>query len=334
MLDAHQLLWTQIAAGGCLLVFGGLLFNLVRLRSQMQAASNWERIEGVITISRVEQPPSHVSDDLNDASPVIRYRYRAGGQELESDRIRVGGQPLTTRVLAGRQVARYPVGARVDVYIDPNDPENALLEPGQQGNLAAQLAFTITFGFAAAVLVAHAIAGHVLYTGNGVPLFAFALPIVAILAAVFSVVSFARTRRLASATARWPTVAGIITTSSVIEEEIEDQSNNDKSFIRKIHRYQVDLRYAYQVGKRDFVGTTGNWGWTGVYGLRELAESAASRYSQGQPVTVYYDPEQPGNAVLEPDNRQGSMATLIFGAISAVVGAAILAFFIKVGFSN
>src|SRR5260370_3242657 len=98
MLDAHQLLWTQIAAGGCLLVFGGLLFNLVRLRSQMQAASNWERIEGVITVSRVEQPPSHVSDDLNDASPAIRYRYPPCGQVLESGPIRVAGQPMATRV--------------------------------------------------------------------------------------------------------------------------------------------------------------------------------------------------------------------------------------------
>ena len=43
----------------------------------------------------------------------------------------------------------------------------------------------------------------------------------------------------------------------MIEEEIEDESNTDKSFIRKIHRYQVDLRYAYQVGKRDFIGTAG-----------------------------------------------------------------------------
>jgi hypothetical protein len=334
MLDAHQLLWTQIAAGVCLLIFGGMLFNLLRLRGQMQAASNWDKIEGVIIVSEVEQPPAHVSDDLNDATPVIRYRYRAGGQDLESDRIRIGGQPLTTRVLAGRLVARYPVGARVDVYIDPNDPMNALLEPGRQGNLSAQLAFTITFGFAAAVLIAHAIAGHVLYTGNGVPLFAFALPLVAILAAVFSVVSFAKTRRLASASAGWPTVPGTITASTVIEEEIEDTSNNDKSLIRKIHRYQVDLRYAYQVGKRDFVGTTGNWGWTGIYGLRELAESAASRYRQGQPVTVYYDPAQPGNAVLEPGDLQGSMAPLIFGAISALVGGVILAFFIKVGFGN
>jgi Protein of unknown function (DUF3592) len=334
MLDAHQLLWTQIAAGICLLIFGAVLFNLFRLRSRMQAASKWDKVEGVIIVSRVEQPPSHLSDDLNDASPVIRYRYRAGGQELESDRIRVGGQPLTTRVLAGKQIARFPVGARVDVYLDPNDSDNALLEPRQQGNLAAQLAFTITFGIAAGILVAHGIAGHVLYTGNGVPLFAFVLPIVALLAAVFSVVSFSRTRRLASASTRWPTVPGVITTSGVIEEVIEDQGNSDKSRIRKIHRYQVDLRYAYQVEKRDFVGTTANWGWTAIYGLRELAEKAAGQYTKGQPVTVYYDPEQPGNAVLEPDSRQGSMAPLIFGAVSAVAGSAILAFFIKVGFDN
>ena len=29
MLDAHQLLWTQIAAGVCLLITGGMLFNLI-----------------------------------------------------------------------------------------------------------------------------------------------------------------------------------------------------------------------------------------------------------------------------------------------------------------
>src|ERR1017187_10930830 len=140
MLDAHQLLWTQIAAGVCLLIFGGILFNLLRLRGQMQAASNWDKIEGVIIVSEVEEPPAHVSDDLNDATPVILYRYRAGGQDLESDRIRIGGQPLTTRVLAGRLVARYPVGARVDVYVDPNDPKNALLEPRRQDNIVALLA--------------------------------------------------------------------------------------------------------------------------------------------------------------------------------------------------
>jgi hypothetical protein len=333
MLDAHQLLWTQIAAGVTLLMFGGLLFNVLRMRSQMQAASRWDRIEGVITVSRVDQPPTHISDDLNDATPVIRYRYRVGGQELESDQVRIGGVALTTRVLAGGLVARYPVGARVDVHIDPNDPKNALLEPDQQGNLTALIVFAIVFGFIAAILTAHSIAGHVLYTSNGAPLFVFGMPILALLGAVASVVAFVRGRRQARASLRWPTVAGTITTADVIEEAIEDKRNDDKSFIRKTYRYQVDLRYAYQLGKRDFVGTAANWGGTAIYGLREMAEKAASRYSVGQPVTVYYDPDQPGNAVLEPESREGSLALLIVAVICAVTGGLFLAFFLEVGFN-
>ncbi len=333
MLDAHRLLWMQIAAGVCLLIFGAMLFNLFRMRGQMQAARSWDKIEGVITVSEVDQPPEHVSDDLNDATAIIRYRYRAGGQEMESDQVAIGGQPLMTRVLASKLVGRYPVGAHVDVYVDPNNPKQTLLEPAELRNLSALTAFTIVFGFIAAILTAHSIAGHVLYTGNGVPLFVFPLPILALLGAVFGVVAFVRGRRLASASLRWPTVAGSITTSGVIEEAIEDKSNDDKSFIRKIHRYQVDLRYAYQVGKRDFVGTAANWGGTAIYGLRELAEKAAGHYRPGQPVTVYYDPERPGNAVLEPDSRQGSLAPLILAAICAVIGGTLLAFFIKVGFN-
>ena len=333
MLDAQHLLWTQIAAGVCLLIFAGQLFNLIRMRSQMQAAASWGMVEGIITVSKVDQTPSHVSDDLDDASPVIRYRYHAAGQDLESDRIMPGDQPLTTRVLALRQVARYPVGARVDVYVDPDDSGNVLLEPGTKNNLVALIAFAIVFGVLAVILTAHAVAGKVLYSSNGVPLFAFALPALAILAAVVSFASFIRGRRLARASARWPTAAGTITTADVIEEEIEE-TNNERTVIRIIHRYQVDLRYAYQVGKRDFVGTAENWGWTGIYGLRELAEKAAGRYAPGQPVTVYYDPTQPGNAVLEPGNRKGSVAPLLFSVLAGGIGAAMLAFFLNVGFDK
>jgi hypothetical protein len=263
----------------------------------------------------------------------VRYRYRAGGQELEGDRIMFGGQPVTTRVLAGGLVARYPVGARVDVHIDPNDPKNALLEPAQQANLAALVALTIVAGLIAAILAAHSIAGHVLYTSNGAPLFVFPLPILILLGGVVCVVAFVRGRRQASASMRWPTVAGTVTTSDVIEEAIEDKSNDDKSSIRKIYRYQLDLRYAYQIGKRDFVGTAANWGGTAIYGLREMAEQTAGQYRPGQPVTVYYDPEQPGNAVLEPENRKGSLTLLIVAAICAIFGGLFLVFFLKASFN-
>jgi hypothetical protein len=118
----------------------------------------------------------------------------------------------------------------------------------------------------------------------------------------------------------------------VIEETIEDTSKDDQSFVRTINRYQVDLRYAYEVGKRDFVGSIVNWSWGTVYGLREQAETVAGRYVQGQGVTVYYDPEEPRNAVLEPGSRKGAMAPLVFGVVAAVIGAVTLKFLLQFGF--
>jgi hypothetical protein len=40
----------------------------------------------------------------------------------------------------------------------------------------------------------------------------------------------------------------------------------------------------------------------------------------------------PGNAVLEPGNRKGSMAPLIFSVIAAGIGSVMLAVFVNVGF--
>ena len=117
MLDARQLLWTEIAAGICLLIFAGMLFGLLRLRSRMQAAKKWDKVEGVITVSKVDQPPAHLSDDLNDAAPIIRYRYRAGGQEFESGQIRIGGQPLLIRLI-GPGLRNYaPIRLRLLVLL-------------------------------------------------------------------------------------------------------------------------------------------------------------------------------------------------------------------------
>jgi len=341
MLDASQLFYTQIAAGVCLLIFAGLAYNLLRLRRQMEASKAWIKSDGDIVASEAKIPLSHTSDDQDDVDAVIRYRYRVGGQIHESDCIKFGGQPMMSRAFAEALVAKYPVGASVDVYYDPHDPKNAVLEPRKLDNLATQFVFTIAFGVIAVFLIAHAVAGKVLYAGNGVPLFAYALPLVAFIVAGLSIVAFVNGRRQAKASAQWPTSPGTITTSAVIEEKIEDKkTDSDDSSGFSQHqqrftlRYRVDLRFAYRVGQRDYVGTTWAWGWTPIYGRRELAEQVIRKYSKGQQVAVYYDPAQPGIAVLEPANRQGSLAPLVFGAIFAVGGALLLAFFINVGFGQ
>ncbi|MGL9620588.1 DUF3592 domain-containing protein [Bradyrhizobium sp. U531] len=335
MLDPQQLMWTQIAAGIFVLLSGLMLVNLIRMRGRMQAARGWDKVEGIITVSEVDRPAAHASDDQNDAKPIIRYRYRAGGQELEGDKVAVGGIAMTTRVLAAKLAGRYPVGAHVDVYVDPKHPTEALLEPDTAQNVAALVAFTIVFGLIAGTLTAHALAGHVLYAARNVPLFVFALPIILLVGGVFCVVAYVRTRRLASASLRWPTAAGRITHCGVIEEVVEEKSDDDdKPGISKLrHRYQVDLRYAYRVGNRDFTGTEANWGGTMITGLHEVAAKDAARYHPGQSVQVYYDPDRPGHAVLEPSSGEGALAPLIGAAVCAVVGGVFLTILIKVGFA-
>ena len=120
----------------------------------------------------------------------------------------------------------------------------------------------------------------------------------------------------------------------MVEEQIEDDGDNDNPVRRMVYRYQLDLRYAYWVNARDYVGTSAGFGWTAIYGTREQAETAANRYAPGDNVPVYYDPDHPATAVLEPDNRQGSFAPLIFSAIFAGAGGVMLMFLVKVGFDH
>ncbi len=339
MLAASQLLYTQIAAAICALICAGFAYNLLRLRRDMEASRAWIKIDGNIVVSEVKIPLSHTSDDQSDVDAVVRYRYVVGGQNRESDRIKFGGQPSLSLGFADTLVAKYPVGRQVDVYYDPKDPKSAVLEPRRQDNLLVQFALAITFAAITAILIMHAIAGKVLYAGNGVPLFAWAFPLVAFVIAILCIVAFARARKRAKASTQWPTVPGTITTSAVIEERIEDKPTDDDNSpglkqrqIRYTYRYRVDLRFAYRVGQRDFVGTTWAWGWTPIFGRRDLAEKITGKYLQDQSVKVYYDPAQPDTAVLEPSNRQGSLAPLIFGGVFAVAGALFATFFIAVGF--
>jgi Protein of unknown function (DUF3592) len=67
--------------------------------------------------------------------PRVRYAYQVAGVAYEGDVVQVGlaefGHRTEQHALA--HVARYPVGAAVSVYCDPDDPRIAALETGQVG---------------------------------------------------------------------------------------------------------------------------------------------------------------------------------------------------------
>lgn len=321
MLSASALLGTRIAAGVCLFVVANLVYAVLKLRRRMAAGTNWPRAAGTIVASSVSQSAAPRTGD-DTATVEVRYRYRVGGRDYEGTRIRFGGQARMSALAADGIVAKYPRGAAIDVFYNPKSPSQAVLEPGNSGNLAALAVLLVVFVAISAVLIAHAIAGRVLYAANGAPLFAFLLPLFAIMIGVGSCVQYVLLRRQAAASATWPTVWGKITRAAVVAEEREDRDRDD-GMIRTVTRYRPDVQFAYTVGGREFHGNTWTRGWTAYYPNEDGARAAIAKYSAGTSVPVFYNAMQPGEAVLEPDGG-GFATSLVFGAMFGLGGLLML----------
>jgi hypothetical protein len=68
---------------------------------------------------------------------------------------------------------------------------------------------------------------------------------------------------------------------------------------------EARLEYRYRVGDIEFIGSKVG-PLTNFYGLRWSAEVQWNRYPRGSKVTVYFNPRNPGEAVLEPADQKGA----------------------------
>ena len=275
----------------------------------------------------MEVAGSHTSDDDTDCTASVRYRYSVDDKSYESDRIYFGGQPDTTRMLAEQIVAKYPVGGKVEVLYDPKHPKNAALE-GRSATAPAIYAMLVVFTAISAVLVAHSIAGKVLTTAGGVPLFAFLGPLAAIAIAIAAIGLFFKMRRETKSSAQWPTVTGKITVSEVAEEIKTD--DDVKYRTRQDIRYRIKIQFSYRVGSRDYYSSKRKWGWDEIYPDRDAPAAIVAKFPVGSTVPVYYDPADPQSAVLEPSNRGGAAAPLLAAALFGLPGISFLWFLISV----
>ena len=115
---------------GCfMLLIGAHLYN-----KQRQSLS-WPSTTGTVESARIAVTQC---DKSSSRSPVILYMYTVAGVEYRSDRVRFaagscGGDARET-------VDLYHAGATIRVFYDPQDPSEAVLEPGVSGGLAYVLA--------------------------------------------------------------------------------------------------------------------------------------------------------------------------------------------------
>jgi len=94
------------------------------MRRRMAAVSQWPSTMGTVTASRIEQRSS--SEGGYTDYPVIQYSYQIGGQPYQGMKLAPG--PEVGGSGAGKVVGRYPPGAQVMVFYNPQNPADAVLE--------------------------------------------------------------------------------------------------------------------------------------------------------------------------------------------------------------
>ena len=135
----------------------------------------------------------------------------------------------------------------------------------------------------------------------------------AVLAATF--VSWGALYDSQRARLQWPTVTGAVLASDV-HGEITGGDNLD-----------VTVRFAYDIDGRSYTGTQ-TWGVGEAFLGRTTSQSRAAeqKYRPGARAAVYYDPEDPAHAVVEPLGVSGGWEAIAYslpmwaGLALAIVG--------------
>ncbi len=107
-------------------VFLGIIFFT---RRKVTQAAAWPSTMGTVTQSRIQMRSS--SEGGSTAYPLVEYAYQVMGQPYQNTKVMPG--PDIGGSGARKVVDRYPAGAQVMVYYNPQKPSEALLERSMPG---------------------------------------------------------------------------------------------------------------------------------------------------------------------------------------------------------
>jgi len=121
----NELIITIVSISCVLIILNSVFLGVIYfMRRKMAAVSQWPSTMGTITNSYIDWRSS--SESGQTAYPVIQYSYQVSGQTYQSSKYAPG--PEIGGTGANKVVARYPAGAQVMVFYDPQNPSDAVLE--------------------------------------------------------------------------------------------------------------------------------------------------------------------------------------------------------------
>ncbi len=304
---------------GLILLFGlpvAFVILVSYLTLRVRKAARWWEGRARITRSGVEVSHSHFKTTEVINKPGVAYEFTAGSDTIQGERIGLGlGQP--ERV--DQTLKKYPVGAEVPVFYDPENPKDCTLEREPPVSLGCLWGGTIT-----ALLVYLGITAWVWSGWSLVTYLANRFPeqhhVVGVLATgtlgLFCLASGIWNRLNPRQLAPW-----IATKGTIVSSDVESYTEHDSSSSRSV-RYSAVIEFSYTVDGQEYHGTKGATDLVKVTvgSGKASADAETARYPVGMAVDVYYDPENPSKASLDPHP-----GTTINGTSSLAVGATLVA---------
>lgn len=116
--------------------FAGLAMCVVWLMlagSFMQSSEHWPRVDGVVTQSEVKAYTTYLNGIpvKDDYVAKIEFSYSFGQVTYQSDNI-PESKSYSEREDAEKIVTKYPIGKKLQVFVNPKKPNVSTLKPGKQ----------------------------------------------------------------------------------------------------------------------------------------------------------------------------------------------------------
>jgi hypothetical protein len=289
------------------------------------SASDWPVVKGKVLRSEfvIER------EDANNfvTTPNVVYSYRVGKNSYESDVLAKGIGSSYSPGESRRWVNDYSVGKTIDVFVDPDEPTEAVLKPG----IPLEAWFLVAFGavFTSAPVIIGFVAmrsirrmqfsesdiDHASVRGNkptiGYVVAAGFFGIFLIVGLVILSIAISK-RQVEADSTSWPTVRGEVIYSGVRHETKSGENGTEHSYYpRVVYNYSIDnTTYTAQGISLSDAGTS----------RQRDAAKAIKPYPKGTPVDVYYDPSDHYQAALKTGSSSGSLIFLIVGGVFTAVG--------------
>jgi hypothetical protein len=122
----------------------------------------------------------------------------------------------------------------------------------------------------------------------------------------------------------WPAAPARIVRSAAVHKYAASASRRSGQ-----GTHVIDLRYAFEVAGKVYVGRRQSLDWEGKVLTADAAQKHVQGFPMGSMLTVYYDPADPTRSILEPGVPVGGVLGSVLGALLVAGGAALLLFVIR-----